>query len=108
MLQKLQWQEMKTTLAQGPLTLRLQQVLYHLLQADQVDKFVIGSAGQEVHLWGRGLGWGDFKQRLLQLFAQCELGGRLPAGWRITRCDHRSHAGGGGVALSRGDCRSFQ
>lgn len=51
---------MKTVLAQGPLTLRLQQVLYHLLQANQVDEFVVGSTGQEVHLWSGGLGRGNF------------------------------------------------
>lgn len=97
----------KAALAHGLLTLCLQQVLHHLLQADQVDEFVVGSAGQEVHLRGRGLGWGDFKQCLLQLFAQCKLGSRLPTGWRIRSGDHGGHAGGGGVGLSRGGC-SFQ
>ena len=94
--------------ARGPLTLCLQQVLHHLLQADQVDEFVVGSAGPEVQLRGRGFGWGDFKQRLLQLFAQCKLGGRLPTRWRIRSSDHGGHAAGGGVGLSRGGCRSFQ
>lgn len=105
---KLQLQDRKQPWAHGLLTLCLQQVLHHLLQANQVDEFVVGSAGQEVHLRGRGLGWGDFKQCLLQLFAQCKLGGRLPTGWRIRSSDHRGHAGGGGVGLSRGGCCSFQ
>ena len=69
----------KAALAHGLLTLCLQQVLHHLLQADQVDEFVVGSAGQEVHLRGRGLGWGDLKQSLLS----CSRSARLAAACRL-------------------------
>lgn len=63
--------------------MHLQQLLHHLLQAQQVDELVVGGRGQEVELGGGGLGRRDLQQRLLQLLAQGELGGGLAAGRRV-------------------------
>lgn len=63
--------------------MHLQQFLHHLLQAQQVDELVVGGRRKEVELGGGGLGRRDLQQRLLQLLAQGELGGGLPAGRRV-------------------------
>lgn len=71
---------------------RLQQVLHHLLQPQQVDELVIGGRRQEVEL-GRGrFGRRDLQQRFLQLFAQRQFRRRLTAGRRFASI--RRSAGG--------------
>lgn len=82
--------------------MHLQQLLHHLLQAQQVDELVVGSRRQEVELWGGRLGRRDLQQRLLQLLAQGELSGGLPAGWGVVDIGVGGHlrallAGGGSL-----------
>lgn len=82
--------------------MHLQQLLHHLLQAQQVDELVVGGRGQEVKLGGRRLRRRDLQQRLLQLLAQGELGGGLPAGRRVVDVGVGRHlrallAGGGSL-----------
>lgn len=67
---------------QGPpeFTLAIEDALDHFLQSHHVNKFTVGSRGQEVEEWGRGF-WGrDLKQGFLQLLSQSQFGSCLAAG----------------------------
>lgn len=70
----------------------IQQILYHFFQSHQVDKLIIGCRGQEVKLWGWGLGRGNLQEGLLQLFPQGEFSCSLAAGRRVVHANHRHAA----------------
>lgn len=80
----------------------VQQILYYFFQSHQVDELIVGCRGQEVKLWGRGLGWGDLQEGLLQLLPQSEFSCSLAAGWRVVHAGHRHAAASGGRALQTG------